>query len=395
MSPRIRLLVALVSTGLIGYVAVGSLLARALGDTGYGQLAIFNEVIRLVLDAYVEPVRVDRAMAGARLGMTDALDGDSAYLDAEQFAQLGRGDSGDDAEIGAIVTRRFGYLMVVAARPGSPAEEAGLRTGDLIQSIDGRHTRPLPAVVGQRLLTGAPGSTVTLGLLRAGADPFEISAVRERIVAAPPEGRMLDDTTGYLRAFDFRAGTGDAARTLIEVLRRDGATRMILDLRDAAWGEPAEAAGVAELFLDGGVVATLVGRRVSETTLEADPSHKAWTGPLVVLVNAGTAGPGEIVAAALADRAGATLVGEHTFGRAALTRPIALPEGGLVLTVAQYMSPSGISIHGDGLQPAVEVSPPDPHAEEEGMEGDGRDRILEKGLEVLSQNGSVDEKAAA
>jgi carboxyl-terminal processing protease len=393
MSPRIRLLVALVSTGLIGYVAVGSLLARALGDTGYGQLAVFNEVIRLVLEAYVEPVNVNRAMAGARLGMTDALDGDSAYLDAKQFAALERGDTGDDADIGVIVTRRFGYLMIVAARPGSPAEEADLRTGDLIQSIDGRHTRPLPAVVGQRLLSGAPGSTVTLGVLRAGADPFETSVVRERIVAAPPEGRMLDDTTGYLRVFDFPAGTGDAAGTLIEVLRRDGATRMILDLRDAAWGEPAAATGVAELFLDGGVVATLVGRRVSETTLEADPSHNAWTGPLVVLVNSGTAGPGEIVAAALADRAGATLVGEHTFGRAALTRPIALPEGGLVLTVAQYMSPSGISLHGDGLQPGVEVSLPGPYAEDEDEEDDGRDRILEKGLEVL--NPAADERAAA
>jgi carboxyl-terminal processing protease len=166
---------------------------------------------------------------------------------------------------------------------------------------------------------------------------------------------------------------------------------MILDLRDAAWGEPAVAAEVAELFLDGGVVATLVGRRVSETNLEADPSRTAWTGPLVVLVSSGTAGPGEIVAAALADRTEATLVGEPTFGRAALTRPIALPEGGLILTVAKYMSPSGISIHGDGLQPGVEVSPPDPHAA--GEEDDGRDPILEKGREVLSQ--SVDEKAAA
>jgi carboxyl-terminal processing protease len=393
MSPRVRLLVALVSTGLIGYVAVGSLLARALGDTGYGQLAIFNEVIRLVLDAYVEPVEVDRAMTGARLGMTDALDGDSAYLDAEQFAALDRDDEGDDADVGVIVTRRFGYLMVVSARPGSPAEAAGLRAGDLIQSIDGRYTRPLPAVIGQRLLEGAPGSTVTLGVLRAGSDPFETSVVRERLVAAPPEGRMLDDTTGYLRVFDFPAGVGDALRTRIEVLRREGAARMILDLRDAAWGEPAAAGGVAELFLDGGVVATLVGRRVNETTLDADPSRRAWTGPLVVLVSAGTAGPGEIVAAALADRAGATLVGEHTFGRAALTRRIALPEGGLLLTVAKYMSPSGLSLHGEGLEPGVPVSSREGHGADVDEEDDGRDRILEKGLEVLNQ--PVDEKAAA
>ncbi len=213
MSPRTRLLVALVSTGLIGYLAVGSLLTRVLGDTSYGQLAIFNEVIRLVLDAYVEPVNVDRAMAGARLGMTDALDGDSAYLDAEQFERYLRPAAEQDADVGLVLTRRFAFLMVVAARPGSPAEEAGLRTGDLVKSIDGRHTRPLPALVGQWLLRGAPGSTVTLGILRAGADPFEVSVTRERILPTPPEGRMLDETTGHLRVVDFTPDTGDELRT--------------------------------------------------------------------------------------------------------------------------------------------------------------------------------------
>jgi carboxyl-terminal processing protease len=393
MSPRVRLLVALASTGLIGYVAVGSLLARALGDTGYGQLAIFNEVVRLVLDAYVEPVNVDRAMAGARLGMTDALDGDSAYLDAEQFAEYQKSAPEQDADVGLTLTRRFAFLMVVATRPESPAERAGLRTGDLIKSIDGRHTRPVPAVIGQRRLRGAPGSTVTLGILRAGADPFEVSVVRERILPAAPEGRMLDGTTGYLRVWDFDTDTDEALRTQIEVLKRDGATRMVLDLRGAGWGDPAYGAPVSELFMEGGVVARLVGRRIDETTLEADPARTAWRGPLVVLVSSGTAGPGEIVAAALSDGAGATLVGEHTFGRAARMQPAPLPEGGLVLTVAKYMSPSGVSIHGDGLEPGVAVAATDPHEQELEGEETGPDRILEKALEVLSEG--AEEKPAA
>jgi carboxyl-terminal processing protease len=233
---------------------------------------------------------------------------------------------------------------------------------------------------------------VTLGILRARSDPFEVSVVRERILPTAPEGRMADEATGLLRVTDFAPDSAEALRTRIEVLKREGATRMILDLRGAGWGEPALGAPVAELFMEGGVVAQIVGRRVDETTLEADPTRTAWRGPLAVLVDSGTSGPGEIVAAALAD-AGATLVGEPTFGRAARMRPVPLLEGGLLLTVAKYMSPSGISIHRQGLEPGVPVAAVDPH--ERDLEGEeaGPDRILEKALEVLSEGG--EEKAAA
>jgi carboxyl-terminal processing protease len=391
MSHRARLFVALVSTGLIGYVAVGSLLGKALGDTSYGQLAIFNEVVRLVIDAYVEPVNLDRAMAGARLGMSDALDGDSSYLDPEQWKLVQQAPAETDAEIGVVLTRRFAFVMVVAARPGSPAARAGLRAGDLLKSIDERHTRPMPALVAERLLRGAPGSSVKLSVLRAGAEPFELTVVRERIAPAAASGRMLDAATGYVRVSDFTPRTAEDVRALVEGLRRSGAERLVLDLRDAAWGAPADGVKVAELFLQGGPVGKLVGRRQEETLLQADASRSAWSGPLVVLVTNGTAGPGEIVAAALADAGSAKLVGEHTFGRAAVSKTVALPEGGLVLTVAKYMSPKGTSIHGQGLAPTVPVE--DEDGDEEPAEGAARpDRILEKALEVLKQPA---ERAAA
>jgi carboxyl-terminal processing protease len=387
MSSRARLLVALVSTGLIGYVAVGSLLTRVLGDTSYGQLAIFNEVVRLVIDDYVEPVNIDRAMAGARVGMADALDGDSAYLDPEQFRHYEEGTSDEQADVGLVLTRRFAFLMVVAARPGSPADKAGLRAGDLVKSIDGRHCRPIPAVVGERLLRGAPGSTVTLGVLRAGTDPFEVSVVRERILPTPPDGHMLDGGVGYLRVTDFTPETGEALRTRIGALERAGATKMVLDLRDAAWGDPAEGKDVAELFLHGGTVAKEVGRSVTEQDLVADPARTTWTGPLAVLVDSGSAGPAEVAAAALLDAKRASVVGERTFGRAAVSRAVPLPEGGLVLTVAKYMSPSGKSIHGEGVEPSVPVAPAEPDEYEEAArppETPRPDRILEKALEVLA-----------
>ncbi|HSD26974.1 MAG TPA: S41 family peptidase [Vicinamibacteria bacterium] len=383
MSHRARLLLALVSTGLIGYIAVGSLLARVLGDTSYGQLAIFNEVVRLVIDSYVEPVNVDRAMAGARLGMADALDGDSSYLDAEDFRLYQQLPQESDAEVGLMLTRRFSFVMVVAARPGSPAEKAGLRPGDILKSIDERHTRPMPAVVADRLLRGAPGSSVKLGVLRAGADPFDVTVVRERVLPTSASGRMLEARTGYLQVADFGPTTAEEVRARVEALKRDGADRLLLDLRAAAWGAPAEGVKVAELFLQGGPVAKLVGRRAEEELLQADAARCVWTGPLVALVGNGTAGPGEVVAAALADAGRAKLVGERTFGRAALSKAVPLPEGGLVLTVAKYMSPKGTSIHGEGLTPSVPVAAQRDEDEDLPEGASPPDRILEKGLEVL------------
>jgi len=392
MTSRARLVVALVSTGLIGYIAVGSLLTRVLGDTSYGQLAIFNEVVRLVLDAYVEPVNVDRAMGGARLGMADALDGDSAYLSPEEFRQ--HHEPAGDADVGLVLTRRFAFLMVVAARPGTPADKAGLRTGDLVKSIDGRHTRPVPTVVGERLLRGAPGSTVRLEVmrLRSGAEPFEVSLVRERIRPAEPSGRMLDEHAGYVRVSDITPETGELLRTQIAVLERAGATRLVLDLRDSAWGSSADAVGVAEPFLEGGTVARRVGRSVTEQVLDADPRHAEWSGPLAVLVDAGTAGPAEVAAAALLDAGRAVVVGEHTFGRAAESRPVPLPEGGLVLTVAKFMSPKGTSLHGEGIEPSVAVASAEADDEEDDSAEAG-DPILEKALEALAESAAG--KAAA
>jgi carboxyl-terminal processing protease len=385
MSHRSRLLIALASTALIGYVALGATLGRAFGDTSYGQLAIFNEVLRLVIDAYVDPVNIDRAMAGARLGMADSLDGDSAYLDAEQYAQLQQPPNDSDAEIGLVLTRRFSFVMVVAARPGSPAAKAGLQPGDILKTIDERHTRPMPAPVAERLLRGAPGSSVKLSVLRAGADPFDVSVVRERMRPAEPQGRMQDASVGYLRVSDFTPSTADDARTQIEALKHAGATRLLLDLRDAAWGAPADGVKVAELFLEGGPVAKLTGRRSEEKALQADPARNAWAGPLTVLVNNGTAGPGEIVAAAIADASRAKLVGEHTFGRAAETKLLPLPEGGMVLTVAKYMSPKGTSIHGQGLVPTVAVQEDQDEDDDAAPEAAAHrpDRILEKALEVV------------
>jgi carboxyl-terminal processing protease len=385
--------VALVSTALTGYILLGSLLGRVLGDSTYGQLALFNEVVRLVLEAYVEPVNVDRALAGARLGLTEALDGDSFYLDAESFRAWQQPAKDNDADVGLLLTRRLGFLMVVAPRAGSPADKAGVRPGDVIKSIDARHTRPLAPFVGQQLLRGAPGSTVKLTLLRAGSDPIELSLVRERLAPAPVKGRVVEPGTGYVKVPEFSPRVADEVRGEIETLRRAGARRLVLDMRGAAFGAPADGAKVAELFLKGGVVAKLSGTKHAEEVLGADPARSAWELPVAALVDTGTAGAGELVAAALLDAGRGEVVGQRTFGRTPFQKAVPLPEGGLVVTVARYSSPKGTAIHGKGVEPSVPVELPDEEEEETGASAAPRDVVLDKALEVLKQ-GAAQKKAA-
>ncbi len=380
MSPRARLLVALVSTVLVGYVAAGTLLGRVMGDTTYGQLAVFNEVVRLVIDAYVEPVNIDRAMNGARVGLVDALDGDSAYLDPEELKAYQQPPKDGDADLGLTLTRRFSFLMVASARAGSPAAKAGVRPGDIIKTIDGRHSRNISAPVGQRLLRGEPGSSVKLTLLRAGSDPVDVTVVRERLTHAAPETRTLGGGVAYLKVPEFTAGSADEVRSDLETFHHAGAHALVLDLRGSGSGAPADGYKVAELLVKGGLLGKLAGARVAEQVFTADPARSAWALPVVVLVDNGTAGPAEVVAAALLDAGRASLVGEHTFGRAPFQKLVSLPEGGLLLTVAKYISPKGNAIHGKGLEPTVVVEVPEV---EEGAPAPVGDPVLDKALEVL------------
>jgi carboxyl-terminal processing protease len=390
MSPRGRLVVALVSTLLVAYVAVGSLLGRVFGDTTYGQLAVFNEVVRLVLDAYVEPVNIDRAMMGARMGLTDALDGDSAYLDADELRAYQQPAKEGEAEVGVVLTRRFSFLMVAATRAGSPAAKAGVKPGDIIKTIDGRHSRSLSPPSGQRLLRGEPGSIVKLTLLRAGSDPIDLSVVRERLVAVAPERRMLADATGYIKVAEFTPRAAEEVKSEIDALRRAGAHALVLDLRGSGAGAPADGVKIAELFLKGGPVGKLTGTREDEQVFTADPARSAWDRPLAVLVDTGTGGAAEVVTSALLDAGRGPIVGEHTFGRAGVQKIVPLTEGGLLLTVAKYVSPKGTAIHGKGIEPTVEVDVPDRDEDEAAPAGDP---ILDKALEVL-KNPPAAKKAA-
>jgi carboxyl-terminal processing protease len=384
MNPKLRLAIAVLSTGLIFYIALGSFLGRVLGDTTYGQLALFNEVVRIVLDSYLEPVNLDRAMAGANLGLGDALDGDSAYLDDAEYRAY-ESAMNEPGDIGLAVARRFSFLIVSAVRPGSPADKSRIRVGDVIKTIDGKHSRLLSVPVAEGLMRGAPGSVIKLKLLRARSEVEDFELVRERLLPLTTESRMLEGTIGYLKIPEFAPGTAEDVETSLQSLARGGATGLALDLRGSSHGEPEHAVKVAQLFLKDGVITRLVSRRSGERSFAADGSAR-FTLPVAVLVDSSTGGPGEVLAAALSEGTKAPLVGERTFGRAAVQKTIEMAEGALVLTVAKYVSPKGQEIHGKGLEPSVPVQAAE-EADEEDAAAEAAapqpDTILEKAIEIL------------
>lgn len=391
MSPKLRLGIAGLSTAFVFYIALGSFpLGRVLGDTTYGQLALFNEVISIVLHNYVEAVDVDRAMSGAKMGLTEALDGDSAYLDGQELAAYQQ-SSKDGGDVGLVLARRFSFLIVAAVRPESPAEKAALKPGDIIKSMDGRHARTISYPMAERMLRGAPGSVLKLKLLRAQNEATDLDLVRERLQPLAPESKILEDGIGYLKIAEFGKGTEDDVRTALESLVRSGARRLALDLRGGAHGETAGALPVAALFVKD--VGKLVSRRGGQEALPAGTAEPAWTQPLAVLVSSSTAGPGEILAAALADSGHATLVGERTFGRAAVQKVVPVAEGALVLTVAKYVSPKGTEIHGKGLEPTVVVETRE-DLEDDAAAGTIPDDVLLKAIEVLKAPEQKEKKAA-
>jgi carboxyl-terminal processing protease len=322
-------------------------------------------------------------MSGAKMGLTEALDGDSAYLDAEELAAYQQSTDAT-ADVGLVLARRYSFLIVAGVRPGSPGEKAGLRPGDIIKSMDGRHARSISYPVAERMLRGAPGSVLKLKLLRAQNDVTDLDLVRERLAHLPPHSRMLEDGIGYLKVPEFSAESEEEVRTALESLARSGARRLALDLRGTQ-GEAKGAVPVAGLFLKPGVVTKLVSRR-GEEELRAGGAAPIWTQPVAVLVNTSTVGPGEILAAALVDSGQGTLVGERTFGRAAVQKLVPVADGALILTVAKYVSPKGTEIHGKGLEPKVAVDARDDLDEEGAGGAEVPDDILLKAIELLKSD---------
>jgi carboxyl-terminal processing protease len=383
MTSKTRLSVLILSTPVLAFVVIGGLMGSASarnGDDTYQHLRVFQDVVSLVLNNYVEEVKIDRAMEGALKGLADGLDPDSAYLDAKQVTALESGAAQPDGDVGLEMTRQY-YLRVISARDGSPAAKAGLQTGDYVRGIDGKPTRDMSVFEGSRQLRGQPGSKVVLTIIRGNAaDPHEVTLVREKPAGPVVSGRLIPITTsdsapsaagagdtplltpetGYVRISSFRNGVVDELTKQVADLSKAGAKSLVIDIRGTSEGPLDNGIAAARPFVKSGTLSIRAGRNGEEKqTIEAAPGDGAITLPVQVLVTTGTSGPAELFAAALRDNKRGDLVGEHTLGRAGLQKLVKLPEGrGLWLTYAQYYR-SAASGDAQDRKPATSGSTPD------------------------------------
>ena len=361
MARRTSWFVFLVSTPLVAVVTIGGFIGvpKAAPQQNLPNLRVFQDVVQLIMGAYVEPVDVDKVMDGAMRGLADGLDTSSAFLQPDEVKALASNAPLPDGDVGLVVTRQF-YLRVLGVRDGSPAAHAGLQSGDYVRMIDGRPTRDMSALTGRRLLRGAPGSKVSLTIIRGNpTDPHVFDLVRE-VPTAPAVTSAIVDGVARVRISTFDASAPDALRAVFERLAKSNTPGAVIDLRGVADGDAANGIQAARLFVKSGPLAVRAGRAGAPVRIDAAAGDGAVTMPVVLLVSNGTANAAEIFAAALSGNKRAELVGEPTAGIAGVQKLVRLPQGyGLWMTHERYLVVNGSDpIHERGLAPAALVPNP-------------------------------------
>lgn len=361
MASRTRWFVLLVSTPLVALVTIGGFIGtpRAAAQQSFSHLRVFEDVISLVMNAYVEDVNIDKVMDGAMRGLAEGLDTSSAYLLPEEVRALENKAPLPAGGVGLVVTRQF-YLRVLGVRDGSPAARAGLQTGDFVRMIDGKPTRDMSGVTGTRLLRGVPGTKVSLTVIRGNtADPHVIELVRETLTGDAVRAATVEGVA-HVRVSSFDATLPGSLSSLFARLAASKAPGAVIDLRGIADGTIEDGIKAARLFVKSGTLAVRAGRGSDPVKIEAAPGDGAITLPVVLLVSNGTANAAEVFAAALAGNKRAELVGEPTAGIAAVQKLVKLPEGyGLWMTYERYMTVDGAQpIHERGLPPTLGIQIP-------------------------------------
>jgi carboxyl-terminal processing protease len=360
MSMKIKAAILVLSFAILSFVVVGSYggVHASSNDGSYRQMQVYSEVLSRVQSEYVEDPNIPKVTDGALHGLVESLDANSSYLTAAAYKAYKAHKIEGKAEIGATVSKRFGYADVVSVLPGSPAEKAGIESTDIFESIEGQSTRDMSLPEIRDALAGTPGSTVTVSVVRARrAEPEKVVITRDVVSIPPVADKMLEDGIGYIKVDALTKGKAQEIAGKIKSLEKSGAKKLVLDLRNTSDGEESEGIATANLFLNHGTITYLQGQKFPREAFNADPAKAVTTLPVAVLVNKGTAGAAEIVAAALLENARGDVVGDKTFGDGSVQKTIDLPDGGaLILSVAKYYSPSGKAIQETAVTPNVLVA---------------------------------------
>ena len=354
--------VVLVVAVFIGARSTGVSAASEPQADAYRQINVYSEVLRHIQSDYVEDPNIGAVTNGALRGLLESLDADSSYLTAADYKayKADQEKNTGKAQVGINVSKRFGYATVISVVPGSPADKAGLIDGDILEAISGKDTRDMSLAMIEMMLAGTPGSELTVGVVRPRkAVPDKLTMTRTIVAQAPLAETLYENSTIlYLKPAVMDKEHVTALETRLRSQEKYGSKKILLDLRDVAAGDMTEATRLANFFLKTGTIATLEGQKVEKVVYTADPAKAIdATSPMVVIVNRGTSGPGELVAAALLDDKRAQLIGEKTFGEGAQQKTFELPDGAaLILSVAKYASPSGKKLQDDAVTPEILVA---------------------------------------
>ena len=402
MSTKLKVTVIASSLAILLFTIVGEFVhVRANSNDGaYRQLSVYSEVLSRIRLEYVEEPNIAGVTDGALHGLLESLDANSSYLSPEEYKHYKTMKSGGKADIGAAVSKRFGYAAVVAIIPGGPAEKAGIENSDIIESIEGKSTHDMSLAEIHSMLSGEVGSTLNVAVVRPRhAEPQKIVITRDVVVIPPVSEKMLADNVGYIQVDAFPEGKSQEIADKIRDLQRQGAKKLVLDLRNSASGLESEGVATANLFLDHGTITYLQGQRYPREAFNADPAKDITKVPVAVLVNRGTAGPAEIVASAILENARGDVVGDKTFGDGSKTKLFEMPDNSaLILSVAKYYTPGGKAIQDTAVTPNVLVAdstadddgglpdedqPATPYEKKDAKPKNQTDDQLNKALEVL------------
>ena len=343
----------------------------------YGKLGIFSEVLAFVESDYVTEIDNTKVIEAGINGMLTSLDPHSGYLNPQDYRDIQVDTSGEYGGLGIEVVPEDGFVKVVAPIDDTPASRAGLKSGDLLTAINGEQIVGLPLNDAVKEMRGAPGTDITITILRQGEDPFDVTLTREIVQLKSVRVNMEEENIGYIRVSGFDERTTLLLEEgLAEIAKESGGrpSGLVLDLRNNPGGLLDQAVSVSDMFLSGGEVVSTFGRHSSnDRRYNAGPGEVFKGVPIAVLINRGSASAAEIVAGALQDRARARIIGVTSFGKGSVqtVMPLGADRGALRLTTARYYTPSGRSIQGTGIDPDLEIA---------------QERITEEELERIRLN---------